>query len=94
MPPQSAVTEQWICATFAGAQYVVNAPQNFAQTVLIEHNRQVLCFCEILRFCRKQLDYQLFSFKRCWYPKSLVYVWQICSFNFTFVLANYILHDV
>ena len=90
MLPQSAVTEQWIRATFAGAQYVVNAPQKFAQTVLIERNRQVPCFCEILRFCKQQLDYQLFSFKRCWYPKSLVYVWKICSFNFTlFLLIMY-----
>ena len=52
---------------------MVNAPQKFAQTVLIERNRQVLCFCEILRFCKQQLDYQLLSFKRCWYPKSSVY---------------------
>ena len=75
MLPQSAVTEQWIRPTFAGAQYVVNAPQKFAQTVLIERNRQVPCFCEILRLCKQQLDYQIFSFIRCWYPKSLVYVW-------------------
>ena len=75
MLPQSAVTEQWIRAIFAGAQYVVNAPQKFAQTVLIERHRQVPCFCKILRFCKQQLDYQLFSFKRCWYPKSLFCVW-------------------
>ena len=59
---KSAVTEQWIRATLAGAQYVVNAPHKFAQTVLIERNRQVPCFCEILRFFKQQLDYQLFSF--------------------------------
>ena len=63
--PQSAVTEQWIRATLAGTQYVMNASQKFAQTVLIERNRQVSCFCEISRFCEQQLDYQLFSFKRC-----------------------------
>ena len=63
--PQSAVTEHWIRATLAGAQYVVNASQKFAQTVLIERNRQVPCFCEVLRFCKQKLDYQLFSFKRC-----------------------------
>ena len=59
---KSAVTEQWIRVTLAGAQYVVNAPHKFAQTVLIERNRQVPCFCEILRFFKQQLDYQLFSF--------------------------------
>ena len=59
MLPQSAVTEQWIRATLAAAQYVVNAPQKFAQTVLIERNRQVPYFCEILRFCKQQLDYTL-----------------------------------
>ena len=90
MLPQSAVTERWIHATLAGAQHVVNAPQKFAQTVLIERNRQVPCFCEIQRFCKQQLDYQLFSFERCWYPKFVVYVWQICSFNFTlFLLIMY-----
>ena len=73
--PQSAVTEQWIRAIFAGAQYVVNAPQKFAQIVLIERHRQVPCFCKILWFCKQQLDYELFSFKRCWYPKSVFYVW-------------------
>ena len=90
MIPQSAVTEQWICATLTGAQYVVNAPQKFYQTVLIECNGQVPCLCEILRFCKQQLDYQSFSFKRCWYPKSVFYVWQICSFNFAlFLLIMY-----
>ena len=90
MLPQSAVAEQWIWATLAGAQYVMNAQQKFSQTVLIERNRQVPCFCEILRFCKQQLDYQLFSFKRCWYPKFVFYVWQICSFNFTlFLLIMY-----
>ena len=75
---------------------VVNAPQKFAQTVLIERNRQVSCFCEILRFCKQQLEYQLFSFKRCWYPKSLVYIWQICSCNFTLFLLimNYMMFDI
>ena len=57
MLPQRAVTEQCIRATFAVAQYVVNAPQKFAQIVLTERNRQVPCFCEILRFCKQQLDY-------------------------------------
>ena len=51
--PQSAVTEQWIRATLSGAQYVANASQKFAQTVLIECNRQVPCFCEIQRFCKQ-----------------------------------------
>ena len=64
MQSQSAVIEQWIRTTLAGAPYAVNALQKFAQTVLIERNLQVPYFCEIFRFCI-QLDYQLFSFKRC-----------------------------
>ena len=36
--PQNAAKEQWIRATFAGAQYVINAPLKFAQIVLIECN--------------------------------------------------------
>ena len=76
MQPQSAETEQWIRTTLVGAQYVVNALQKFAQTVLIERKLQVSYFCKIFRFC-KQLDYQLFSFKRCYYPKSVVYISQI-----------------
>ena len=69
---------------------MVNALQKFAPAVLIERNRQVPCFCEILPFCKQRLDYQLFSFKRCCYPKSVFYFWQICSFSFAlFLLIMY-----
>ena len=62
MLPQSAVTEQWIRVTFAGAQYVVNAPQKFAQTVLTERNRQVLVFVKYYGFVNNSLIINYFLF--------------------------------
>ena len=41
---QPRKTEQWIRAVLARVQYVVNALQKFAQTVLTECNRQVPYF--------------------------------------------------